>query len=98
LCGRGENLSGHVARRQPEILDVPAGAVPEIEVLALDVPQEIRAAVRRIKPAHIGDLRDLVERPQPAGDVPGPFEHERRGGDPEGKRISCRAGSTRRTM
>lgn len=53
--------------------------------MALDVPQRFRVHIGRIEPLNIGDLHDAMERPEPASDVPGLFEHERRRRHPEGE-------------
>jgi hypothetical protein len=53
--GRGERLLGDVLRWQPEMLGVAGCSEAELEVLALDVPQRVRVAVRLVRPMNIGD-------------------------------------------
>jgi hypothetical protein len=45
------------------MLGVAGYSEAELEVVALDVPQRVRVAVRSVRPMNPGDLHDLVEPP-----------------------------------
>jgi hypothetical protein len=61
--GRGEVCPGDVFGWQPEMLGVAGYSEAELEVVALDVPQRVRVAVRPVKPMNLGDLHDPVKPP-----------------------------------